>query len=63
MRNMMILIATTMTLGLSACSSSNSGLERVLVGAAIGCAAGQVLVDGRCVEGAVVGAGVAVLTD
>ncbi|TNF58720.1 MAG: hypothetical protein EP307_11770 [Rhodobacteraceae bacterium] len=62
MKRLTTLIAAAATLGVMGCSS-NSGLERVLVGAAIGCAAGQVLVDGRCVEGAVVGAGVAVLTD
>ncbi|WP_172676952.1 glycine zipper family protein [Aestuariivita boseongensis] len=38
-------------------------MERAVVGAVIGCAAGEVLVDGRCVEGALVGAGVGVLTD
>jgi hypothetical protein len=51
------------TLGLFSCDEVDSDLERAIVGAAIGCAAGQILVDGRCVEGAIVGAGVGVLTD
>lgn len=51
------------TLALSACDEVNSDLERAVVGAAIGCAAGEVLVDGRCVEGAIVGAGVGVVTN
>ena len=51
------------TFGLSACDEVNSDLERAVVGAAIGCAAGEVLVDGRCVEGAIVGAGVGVVTN
>lgn len=63
MRRLMNLIAAASVIGLGACSGSNSDLERAVVGAAIGCAAGQVLVDGRCVEGALVGAGVAVLTN
>jgi len=46
-------------MGLSAC---NSTLERAAVGAAIGCVAGEVLVNGRCVEGAVVGGGIGALT-
>jgi hypothetical protein len=53
------LIAIALVLGLSAC---NSTLERAAVGAAIGCVAGEVLVNGRCVEGAVVGGGVGVIT-
>jgi hypothetical protein len=50
---------------LSACDELNLDpeLERAVVGAAIGCAAGEYLVDGRCVEGAVIGAGVGVFTD
>ena len=51
------------TLLLFACDEIDSDLERAAVGAAIGCAAGQVLVNGRCIEGAIVGAGVGVLTN
>ena len=51
------------TLGLFGCSEIDTDLERAAVGAAIGCAAGEVLVEGRCVEGAIVGAGVGVLTN
>lgn len=48
---------------LAACDEINSDLERVAVGAAIGCAAGEVLVDGRCVEGAIVGGAAGALTN
>ena len=48
---------------LSACDAVDSDLERAVVGAAIGCAAGEALVNGRCVEGAVIGAGVGALTN
>ncbi|MEL7259099.1 MAG: hypothetical protein AAFN80_14840 [Pseudomonadota bacterium] len=51
------------TLWIFACDEIDSDLERAVVGAAVGCAAGEVLVDGRCIEGAVVGAGVGVLID
>lgn len=63
MRHLFALIAATSALGLAACDDIDTPLERAVVGAAIGCAAGEVLVDGRCVEGAVIGAGVGVLTD
>ena len=63
MRKLALLAVVCSAFGLSACSSNSSDLERAVVGAAIGCAAGEVLVDGRCVEGAVIGAGVGVLTN
>lgn len=63
MRSFHLLAALVSTIGLSACDAADSDLERAIVGGAIGCAVGQVLVDGRCVEGAVVGAGVGVLTN
>ncbi len=59
MKKSIALMAVAAVMGLSAC---NSTLERAVVGAAIGCVAGQVLVNGRCVEGAVVGGGVGVIT-
>jgi hypothetical protein len=58
-KNAFPLLAMALVMGLSAC---NSTLERAAVGAAIGCVAGEVLVNGRCVEGAVVGGGVGALT-
>jgi len=61
MRRLFTLGAVAMTVTLAACGDSN--VERAVVGGAIGCAAGEVLADGRCVEGAVVGAGVGVLTN
>jgi hypothetical protein len=63
MHRFFIATAVVSTLGLSACNAVNSDLERAVVGGAIGCAAGEVLADGRCVEGAIVGAGVGVLTN
>lgn len=61
MRSIVALVLAFSTFGLSACVA-DSTMERAVVGAAIGCAAGKVLVNGRCVEGAIVGAGVGVLT-
>lgn len=61
MSRLLILPATLAVLSLAACGDSN--LERAVVGGAVGCAAGEVLANGRCVEGAVVGAGVGVLTN
>ena len=63
MRRLIATLVASSTLGLFACDAVDSDLERAVVGAAIGCAAGEVLVDGRCVEGAIVGAGVGVLID
>lgn len=63
MRKTALLVAICSGFGLSACSSNDSDLERGLIGAAIGCAAGEILVDAKCVEGAAVGAGVGVLTN
>lgn len=63
MRRLVSLIAVSSTFGVFACNEVNTDLERAVVGAAIGCAAGEVLVNGRCIEGAVVGAGVGVLTN
>ncbi len=61
MRSLVALMVASSTFGLSGCVGDRT-LDRAVVGAAIGCAAGEVLVDGRCVEGAIVGAGVGVLT-
>lgn len=63
MQRFFILAAFGSIVGLTACDEVNSDLERAVVGAAIGCAAGEVLVDGRCAEGAIVGAGVGVITN
>ncbi|KIC51147.1 hypothetical protein [Tateyamaria sp. ANG-S1] len=61
MHKLLTLTAAAAFLGLAACGDST--LERAVVGGAVGCAAGEVLANGRCVEGAVVGAGVGVITD
>lgn len=50
-------------IGLSACDELNSDLERAAVGAAVGCVAGEVIVDGKCVEGAVIGGAAGALSD
>ena len=49
--------------GLAACDEIDSDLERAAVGAAVGCVAGEVLVDGKCVEGAVIGGAAGVIAD
>lgn len=61
MRKFLTLTAMAATTMIAACGDST--VERAVVGGAIGCAAGEVLTDGRCVEGAVVGAGVGVITN
>ena len=48
---------------LSACDEIDSDFERAAVGAAIGCAAGEILVDGRCVEGAIIGGAAGAISD
>ncbi len=49
-------------LGLSACNEGTD-LERAAIGALAGCAVGEVLRDGECITGAVVGAGAGALAD
>ena len=49
-------------LGLTACSEG-SDLERAIVGAAIGCAAGEILDDGKCITGAAIGGAAGALAD
>lgn len=58
-----ISIALLAAFGLAACDEIDSDLERAAVGAAVGCVAGEVLVDGKCVEGAVVGGAVGAISD
>ena len=63
MRKTIILALLGSAFSLSACINANSDLERAAAGGLIGCAAGQVLANGRCVEGAIIGAGAGVLTN
>ncbi|GHF52365.1 hypothetical protein [Seohaeicola zhoushanensis] len=63
MRRLATVLVACSAFGLSGCLGLDSDLERAAVGAAIGCAAGEILVDGHCVAGAIVGAGVGVLSD
>lgn len=53
----------TAFVGLAACDHVNSDLERGAVGAAIGCAVGEVFVNGKCVEGAIIGGAAGVVSD
>lgn len=55
-----VLIATL--LGLAGCSQG-SDLERALVGGAAGCLIGEIIDEGECVTGAVVGAAGGALAD
>ena len=48
---------------LAGCDEIEGERDRALVGAAIGCAAGYTLVNGRCVEGAVAGAVAGAVTE
>lgn len=63
MRKLSAVFMLSSIVGLAACDEVNSDLERAAVGAAIGCAAGYTLVNGRCVEGAVVGGAAGALTN
>ena len=63
MRKLTFLGLFAATSVLAACDEVDSDLERAAVGAAIGCAAGEILVDGKCVEGAIVGGAVGALSD
>lgn len=49
--------------GLAACDRIDTDLERAAVGAAAGCVAGEVLVNGRCVEGAIIGGAAGALSN
>ena len=43
-------------MGLAACNTASlSDLERAGIGAAVGCAVGEILEDGKCVTGAAIG--------
>ena len=63
MQKKLTFIAIAALIGMAGCDEIDSDLERGMVGAAVGCIAGEVLVDGRCVEGAVIGGAGGVLID
>lgn len=48
---------------LAGCDEITNDRDRAVLGAAVGCAAGYTLVNGRCVEGAVAGAVAGALSD
>ena len=58
-----VLSSILLLAGLAACDEIDSDLERAAVGAAAGCVAGEVLIGGECVEGAVVGGAVGAVAD
>ncbi|MEJ6397675.1 hypothetical protein [Yoonia sp. 208BN28-4] len=47
--------AAIAVVGLSACSGINTNGERALVGAGIGCVAGEAIAGSNCTEGALAG--------
>lgn len=47
----------------AACDEIEGDRDRAAVGAAIGCAAGYTLVNGRCVEGAIIGGAAGALSN
>ena len=55
------ILAATAFLGLSACL--NNDAERALVGAGIGCVAGNTIGNNNCVEGALAGGLIGALAD
>ena len=63
MRKIVCIAMLTTIVGLAGCDKVDTDLERAIVGAAIGCAAGEVLVDGKCVEGAIIGGAAGVVSD
>lgn len=60
-RNLSFLALAAM-LGLAACSQGTD-LERALIGAGAGCLAGEIIDDGECLTGAVVGGAAGALSD
>jgi len=62
MQKKLSFIAISAFLGLAACDSG-SDIERALIGAAIGCAAGEILEDGECISGAAIGGAAGALAD
>lgn len=63
MQKISSLAMLTAFVGLVACDKIDNDLERGAVGAAIGCAVGEIFVNGKCVEGAVVGGAAGVISD
>ena len=47
MRRLLTLTAVASVFGLAGCFNADSDLERAVVGGAVGCAAGEVLADGK----------------
>lgn len=62
MQKTLTILAIAATFGLAGCNEG-SDLERALIGAAIGCAAGEILEDGECISGAAIGGAAGALSD
>ncbi|MDD9921398.1 MAG: hypothetical protein OXQ92_03820 [Boseongicola sp.] len=62
MQKKLSFLAIAALLGVTACNEG-SDLERAIVGAAIGCAAGEIFEDGECISGAAVGAAAGALAN
>lgn len=56
------LLAVLATFGLAACNQG-SDLERAAVFGAAGCAVGEIYQDGKCLQGAAIGAAAGALAD
>lgn len=62
MQKKLSLLSVAALLGLAGCNTGTD-LERALVGGAIGCAAGEIYRDGKCITGAAIGATAGALSD
>ncbi len=62
MQKKLSIVAIFAVLGLAACSQGTD-IERALVGGAAGCLAGDIVQEGECLTGAILGAGAGALAD
>lgn len=63
MQKTFITVALLSVVALAGCDEIDSDLERGIVGAGVGCIAGEILIDGACVPGAIAGGAGGVLLD
>lgn len=63
MQKFSITMALASICALSACDALDTDLERGIVGAGFGCVAGEILINGACVPGAIAGGVGGVLLD
>ena len=62
MQKKLSLLLAAAVLGLAGCDNG-SDIERAIIGGAIGCAAGEVYKDGKCITGAAIGAAAGALAN